>query len=175
MNIPAEEVQRSLAICLRSMEEHIPRDEPIYPHVERCVEWLCALPVAHEPGILEIEPLPLEQTITIYDDEAWTQEDFDKMNPKEEIDRLRDSNQKRQHIITRLVKDNYHLKKLLPPNQIGRRTFAATAVKMVEMEHQIDELRQQLWYAELDRDNMALKVNFWQKAYERRGHENSST
>ena len=45
MNIPDEEVQRSLAICLRSMEEHIPRDEPIYPHVERCVEWLCALPV----------------------------------------------------------------------------------------------------------------------------------
>ena len=93
----------------------------------------------------------------------------------EEIDRLRDSNQKRQNIITRLVKDNYHLKKLLPPNQRGLRTFAATAVKMVEMEHQIDELRQQLWYAELDRDNMALKVNFWQKEYERRGHENSST
>jgi len=45
-------------------------------------EWLESQPVAPVPGILEIEPLPLEQTITIYDDESWTQEDFDRMNPK---------------------------------------------------------------------------------------------
>jgi len=85
---------------------------------------------------------------------------------QELVRRLRDSNEKRQRIISRLVEDNHNLTALLPPNQRGRRIYAETALHMKFMEARIEELERKLSYARYDNEAMKGKLRWWQNLFQ---------
>ena len=80
--------------------------------------------------------------------------------------RMRESNEKRQRIISRLVRENYNLKKLLPVDLRGRRSYTDIADRIRTLEERVEDLERDLRIAELYREIAERKEHWWQSVHE---------